>query len=356
MPRPLAFALPGSLDAVTGGTIYDRHLVEGLRALGHRISVITLPASYPFPTDADRTATRRAIAGVARDTPVIVDGLAYGAFDAATLDTVRAPVVAMVHHPLALETGLDPDAAADLTRSETAALARAARVLVPSAFTARTLTRDYDVAAGRITIAMPGFSRVDADPDPADAPESAWAGGPADPPLILSVGLLTPRKGHATLIDALALISELPWQAVIAGADHDAAHAGALRARAAPLGARLSLPGLVPPDRLRVLWRSAHVFALASRYEGYGLVLSEAALHGLPVVACTSGAIPDTVGPGAGLLVPADDPQAFADALRRLLTDPSLHAACSVAARDAAARLPRWSETAALVSNVLAAL
>lgn len=352
MPRPLAFALPGSLDAVTGGTIYDRHLVRELRALGHAVSVIELPASYPFPSAADRAATRAALGGIATDTPIIVDGLAFGSFDAATLDSLRAPVVAMVHHPLALETGLDPDTAAGLARSETGALTRAARVIVPSPFTARTLRRDYGVDPGRIAIARPGFSPLDAGNAPADRPRAARA----EPPLILSVGLLAPRKGHDTLIDALGLIADLPWRAVIAGADHDAAHAAALRARAAPLGPRVALPGLVPPDRLQALWRSAHVFALASRCEGYGLVLSEAALHGLPVVACACGAIPDTVAPGAGLLVPPDDPPRFASALRHLLTDPAQHAACSAAARESAARLPRWSDTAALVSAVLAAL
>jgi len=339
--RPLAFALPGSIDAVTGGTIYDRHLVKGLRALGHPVVVLELPATYPFPTADDRATTRAALAAVAPDTPLIVDGLALGAFDAPTLDTIRAPLVGMVHHPLADETGLDPAAATALAASETAALARAARVLVPSPFTARTLTARFAVPPDRITVALPGFPP----PDPINTP--------ANPPLILSVGLLAPRKGHDTLIDALALIADLPWQAVIAGADHDAAHAAALRARAAPLGPRLSLPGLVAPDRLQALWRSAHVFALASRNEGYGLVLSEAALHGLPVVACATGAIPDTVTPGAGLLVPPDDPPVFAAALRRLLTEPALHGACSAAAVKAARQLPRWSDTAALVAATL---
>jgi glycosyltransferase involved in cell wall biosynthesis len=341
MRRALAFALPGSLDTVTGGTIYDRHLVSALRALGHPVTVIELPATYPFPSEADRAATRAALAAVSPGTPLILDGLALGAFDAATLDAIRAPVVAMVHHPLAQETGLDPATAAALAASETAALARAAQVLVPSPYMARTLAQDFGVAPDRITVALPGFPP----PDPMRTP--------VDPPLILSVGLLARRKGHDTLIDALALIAHLPWQAVIAGADHDCAVARALRAQAQPLSHRLSLPGLVPQDDLTALWRSAHVFALASRHEGYGLVLSEAALHGLPVVACATGAIPDTLAPGAGTLVPPDDPATFAAALRRLLTDPDHHAACTAAAKAAARRLPRWSDTAARVSVAL---
>ncbi len=348
MPRPLALALPGTLAAVTGGTIYDRHLVAALRDRGHPVKVIELPAAYPFPAEADRAATRAALSAVAPDTPLILDGLALGAFDAATLDAIRAPVVALVHHPLALETGLDPASAAALAASETAALARAVHVLVPSRFTARTLAAGFGVPAARITVAAPGFPA----PDPIPAP----ARPRADPPLILSVGLLAPRKGHDTLIDALALIADLRWQAVIAGADHDVAHARALRTRAAPLGARLALPGLVPAPDLAGLWRAAHVFALASRHEGYGLVLSEAALHGLPVVACASGAIPETLAPGAGTLVPPDDPAAIAAALRRLLTDPAHHAACTDAARRAARHLPRWSDTAARVAAALAPL
>jgi glycosyltransferase involved in cell wall biosynthesis len=338
MPRPIAFALPGSIDTVTGGTIYDRHLVEGLRELGHAVEVLTLPTAYPFPTEADSECTRATLSAVPAETVLIVDGLALGAFDDATLDAIRAPLVGMVHHPLGLETGLDAGVATALVASETAALARAVHVIVPSPFTARTLTGDFAVPPDRITVALPGFPP----PDPVRTP--------ADPPLVLSVGLLAPRKGHDTLIDALAQIEDLPWQAVIVGAAHDPAHAAALHARAASLGDRLVFRGLVDPAGLTDLFRSAHVFALASRYEGYGMVFSEAICHGLPVVGCAVGAVPDTVPVGAGHLVPPGDTAAFAAALRRLLTDPVHHAACASAARSAALRLPRWSATAAVVS------
>ncbi len=338
MPRPLAFALPGSIDTVTGGTIYDRHLVEGLRRVGHAVEVLSLPTSYPFPTECDRASTRAALSAVPDDTVLIVDGLALGAFDAATLDAIRAPLVGMVHHPLGRETGLDPGLATALVASEFAALARAAHVIVPSPFTARTLAGDFAVPPDRISVALPGFPP----PDPVRTP--------ADPPLVLSVGLLAPRKGHDTLIDALAQIVDLPWQAVIVGAAHDPAHAAALRARAAGLRDRLVFRGLVDASVLTALFRSAHVFALASRYEGYGLVFSEAFCHGLPVVGCAVGAVPDTVPAGAGHLVQPGDATAVAAALRRLLTDPDHHAACADAARAAALRLPRWADTATALS------
>jgi glycosyltransferase involved in cell wall biosynthesis len=101
------------------------------------------------------------------------------------------------------------------------------------------------------------------------------------------------------------------------------------------------------------LYRQATVFALATRYEGYGMVFGEALLHGLPIVTCRAGAVPETVPAGAGILVEVDDDQAFAAALRQLLTDPHARAAMAAASARAGHALPRWNETAAVMGQVL---
>jgi glycosyltransferase involved in cell wall biosynthesis len=92
---------------------------------------------------------------------------------------------------------------------------------------------------------------------------------------------------------------------------------------------------------------------LATRYEGYGIVFDEALVHGLPIVSCRTGAVPDTVPPEAGLLVPPDDPEALAEALARLLSDGNMRARLTEAARCAGARLPGWPDTARVAGEVL---
>jgi glycosyltransferase involved in cell wall biosynthesis len=167
--------------------------------------------------------------------------------------------------------------------------------------------------------------------------------------------LLSRRKGHDVLIDALHRIADLPWQAEIIGRYQDPAYVAALEAQIAQadLTSRITLRGEVEEEALRAAYLSASLFALATRYEGYGMVLSEAMLHGLPVVSCAVGAVPGTVG-DAGDLVPADDPAAFAAALRRLLEQPEDAARLARASGARAAQLPTWADTAQHFATVIA--
>lgn len=341
--HPIAFAIPGDITTLTGGYIYERRLLEGLRDLGHEVLHLELPASFPDPDPAEMTQAVAALQALPAHRPLILDGLVFGAIDTAGLAGVRAPIVAMIHHPLALETGLSPDRARHLHRTEAANLRLAQHVLVPSPHTRAILIRDYGVDAARITIARPGTTQ-------------GWIPcAPIDPPLILSVGILHPRKGHDILIRALQQVHDLRWQATIVGNPWDGAHAQALAAQVAQscIASRVRLAGLVPAQMLEALYAQAAIFALATRYEGHGIVFDEALSHGLPIVSCATGAVPDTVPAETGILVPPDDPAAFAAALRRMLTDGRLRNQMAQAAADAGARLPDWRQTALTASAVL---
>ena len=113
------------------------------------------------------------------------------------------------------------------------------------------------------------------------------------------------------------------------------------------------MPGRVAHEALSQYYAQASLFALATRYEGYGIVFDEATVHGLPIVSCRVGAVPGTVSPEAGLLVPPDDPTSFGDALRRVLTDTDLRDSMAAAASNAAHDLATWDSTARTVAAVL---
>lgn len=342
-----AFAIPGALDTVTGGYIYERRLLETLNETGTRTLHVPLSAGWPHPTPSLQAEAAAALRALPPGLPLILDGLVFGAIDTGLLASLPLPVVAMLHHPLGLEAGLPPARAAELIARETANLRHAARVVVPSDHTARILAADFGVDPARIHVALPGFDRPPARPAPP----------PATPPLILSVGLICRRKGHDVLLDALAALKHLDWQAAIVGMTHDPEVESDLRAQREALGlaGRVRLTGQIAPEALDALWRQARVFALATRYEGYGMVISEALLYGLPVVSCAVGAVPQTLPPGAGLLVPPDDPAALAGALETVLTDDALHARLSATAALEGARLPRWTDTAAVMRAALEA-
>ncbi|WP_404380312.1 glycosyltransferase family 4 protein [Caenispirillum salinarum] len=336
----LHFVLPGSIDRQTGGTIYDRRVVEGLRARGMAVQVHELPDRFPIPDAADLKAADDLLASLPDGAAAVVDGLAFGAMpEAATAHAGRLRLVALVHHPLALETGLSSDAAARLRTSETVALKAARRVIVTSPVTRDSLVRDFGVPAEACAVVAPGTDRAEV---------AAGSGEETQDLALLSVGSLIPRKGHDVLIEALAPLAGRPWHLTVAGpGEHDPATAQALRDLIAARGLddRVTLTGALPPDRLDRAYADADVFVLASHYEGFGMVLTEALARGLPIVSTTGGAIPATVPEGAGLLVPPGDAVALGQALARVMDEPALRRRLrdgAMAARDA---LPDWTDT-----------
>ena len=343
MSAPAAFAIPGDITTLTGGYIYERRLLEGLRALGRDVTHLELGASFPDPSAQDMDDAIAQLCGLSSECPLILDGLVYGSIATEGLARVRAPIVGMIHHPLAHESGLEPARRDHLFRTERDNLALAAHVLVPSPHTKRILIEEYAVPPERITIARPGT-------EPPRHPAA-----PVFPPLILSVGIQHARKGHDILLRALAEVTDLDWQAVIVGGAHDPAHAKYLAQLHRDLGldGRVRLAGRVEQEPLTWLYAQASIFALATRYEGYGIVFDEALAHGLPIVSCDTGAVPDTVPSEAGRLVPPDNSGAFATALRALLTDAAEREARAAAARRYGAALPDWTETCRIASRVL---
>jgi glycosyltransferase involved in cell wall biosynthesis len=343
----VALAFPGSLATRTGGYVYDRRLADELEARGWRIDRLSLGEGFPFPDAAARRLAGERLGALPDGTTVLADGLGLGALpEVAAAQARRLDLVALVHHPLCLETGLDPAAARALEASERVALAGARAVVVTSRQTAATLAELLDVPADRISVALPGS-------DP--APVARGSGGPGC--RMLCVGTVTPRKAHALLVAALAGgLADLPWELDLAGStERDPATAAALVAAIAGHGLveRVHLLGELDGETLAGRYAAADLFVSASLYEGYGMALADALARGLPVVTAAGGAAGETLPPGAGLLVPPGDVAALGGALRRFLSEPGLAKALRDGAAAARSRLPRWQDTAAAVEAVL---
>lgn len=346
MVRRIAFAVPGDLATPTGGYAYDRRMIAELEKLGWQVDVVDLGAGFPWPDDEQKKSALALLLAVPAGRMIVIDGLALGVLpDAASQLRSRNSLIALVHHPLALESGLTAQQFDTMRISERAALAAVRRVIVTSAATARQLIADYGVTYDRITVARPGN-----DPVP-------MAQGSHDGTVhLLSLGALVRRKGFDVLIAALATLASLPWRLTIAGdRDRDPKTAAQLDADIArhKLGSRVTVLGAVSAQRLAELYAGADLFVLASRFEGYGMAFAEAIAHGLPVIGTSAGAIPDTVPAGAGLLVAPDDVDALAQALRDTIENPEQRCSLAAAARDAAGLFPTWRDSAKLFSHAL---
>ncbi|MEO1194082.1 MAG: glycosyltransferase family 4 protein [Pseudomonadota bacterium] len=342
--RQAWLAVPGDLESPTGGYAYARALLAEEGA-GWHLRHLPLPGGFPDADDALLADSRRLLQALPPDQPVLIDGLAYACLPPALLSAIQPPCLALVHHPLALETGLSPERAAALRTSEVAALALADGVVVTSPETARVLAADYAVPQNAITVAEPG-TRL---------PPSPATGG-AERPELLCVATISPRKGQETLVAALASLTDLDWHCRLVGStEREPASTRTLRQAIADAGLqqRITLTGALPADQVAACYAAADLFVLPSRYEGYGMAFAEALSWGLPVLACPTGAVPQTVPADAALFVPPDDPTSLAVALRRVLTEPNLRQQKATAAWAAGRRLPQWSDTAALVAAAL---
>jgi glycosyltransferase involved in cell wall biosynthesis len=344
----VAFAVPGDLATPTGGYAYDRRMIAELQQLGWQVDIVNLGEGFPRPSSGQRMAARDSLMAVPAGCPVVVDGLALGVLPEAAAELQAShPLIALVHHPLALESGLTAGQAEVLRESERAALAVAAGVVVTSKTTAQVLAADYGVAADNIIVAHPGNDRV-----------AAKRAGDEGVVRLVSVGSIVRRKGFDVLIAALATLKDVPWRLAIAGdRTRDPDSAARLDADIAShdLGERVAVLGAVSDERIAELYGEADLFVLASRYEGYGMALAEAIAHGVPVVSTTGGAIPEAVPPGAGVLVPPDDVSALAQALREVIAHPAERQRYAKAAQAAAARLPTWQDSARLFSRAIEA-
>jgi glycosyltransferase involved in cell wall biosynthesis len=340
----IVFAIPGDLDTPTGGYVYARQLLARLPLDGVALRHLALPGGYPHPAAADLAETARLFAATARESVLLIDGLAYGAMPKDLIEGFDRRIVALVHHPLGLEHGLSPERQADLLACEAEALALARHVIVTSPLTRRLLSADFDVPPEKITVAVPGT-------EPA-----ARAVGTGSPVQILAVGAVSPRKGYDRLVAALAALKNLDWRATIAGAtDRSPACVAALRRAIAASGLedRIVLAGAVDDERLASLYAAADLVVSPSLFEGYGMVLAEALARGLPLVASTGGAAADTVPDAAAIKVTPGDSLALSAALRTMIVDAALRARLADGAWQAGQRLPRWPETAARVAGVL---
>ncbi len=200
------------------------------------------------------------------------------------------------------------------------AIERADHVMTYSEFTANEIREHYHLPAERVHPVLLGVDTSRFRPLPAETLEPIRA---KYGDYVISIGLLTPRKNFATLIEAVAHLEALHLVLVGRASDGGAEVEAALDRTG--MRARTTRMTGVPEDDLIALIGAARVCAVPSLYEGFGLTALEAMACGTPVVCSNAASLPEVVG-DAALLVDARSSEALGDALRRAAFDDSLRA------------------------------
>ena len=347
MNRRCAFIVAGDPGQLTGGYRYDARVVDELRKCGWQVRVHGLKGRFPAPDTVAWRALEHALSNMPDGERVVIDGLAVGGFpDLIGQHAHRLRIIALIHHPLADESGIDPIQRAIFRRSEAEALACAVAVVTTSEFTARRLN-DFGVVQERVTVVEPGVEPV---------PLAAAEGHPMR---LLCVATVTPRKGHEVLVEALKQMDDLGWRCDCVGSiARDPLHASrvSLMIDSANLSQRVRLLGEIDEAALAASYAQADCLVLASHYEGYGMVVGEAISRGLPVVCTRGGALADTVPKDAGLLVDVERADQLAQALRSLIEQPELRWRLRDGARRAREQLQSWTSAGERFGMVLDAI
>jgi glycosyltransferase involved in cell wall biosynthesis len=229
-------------------------------------------------------------------------------------------------------------------------LRAATGVAVTSEWTRQQVLTRYEIPPGRVHVARPGVDQVAAPARPVSGQ-------------LICVGALGRHKGQDLLVEALAELRDLDWHCVLAGPlDRDPDFAGQLRARIARLsyGHRIRLPGVLAGEALSHAYTTADLFVAPSRSETYGMVVTEALAHGLPVMAASVGGLPEALGFAAdgtrpGQLIPSGDPAALAAAIGDWLGDERLRRRLRAAAGKRRSNLRSWEQATREMANALTA-
>jgi glycosyltransferase involved in cell wall biosynthesis len=328
----------------SGGNRYDRKVCGRLAGGGWGVHLHAIPDAWPRLGRSGGEALARVVSHIPDGAVVLVDGLIAGPSAPVLVPAARRfSLVVLVHMPPG-ELGTVP--------GEADVLAAARAVIATSGRVRDELLRAYPLRFDAVHVAEPGVD-----------PCTLVTGTPSGAEL-LCVAAVEHHKGHDVLLAALGDVAHQRWHCRCVGSlDRDPLFVSSVcrQAYTAGVDARVEFTGPRTGADLETAFGSADVLVHPARVEGYGMVVTEALAHGLPVITTTTGGLPDALGAapdGArpGLLVPPDDAPALAYAISTWLTDQELRGRLRRAASARRVGLPTWSTTTDRIEHVLRAL
>lgn len=339
----IGLVIYGLLETMSGGYLYDRKLVEFLRAQGDVVEVISLPWRN-YALHLSDNLRFRLPEGFDL---LIEDELNHPSLLAANARRRSWPVVSLVHHLRCSEKR--PAWQNAFYRLVERRYLRSVDGFIFNSQTTRRLVQEL---VGEEKPWVVGYPPTDRFGPPLEA-DAVRRRAVQSPPLrLLFVGNLIPRKGLHTLLQALARLPNAVCLDVVGSSAIDPPYSRRIRRLVAALGleSRVHFHGQVDGDALRQRFASAHVLVLPSSLEGFGIVYVEGMGFGLPAI----GTVAEVIADGeTGYLVPPEDPVTLADRLAALAADRELLVRLSLKALARYAQQPTWPDTAARIRTFL---
>ncbi|MBI5932125.1 MAG: glycosyltransferase family 4 protein [Chloroflexi bacterium] len=348
----LGLLIYGSLDALSGGYLYDRMLVDYLRAQGDTVEIISLPWRNYAAHLTDIFWFR-----LPKNLDILIqDELNHPSLIRANRGKHRYPIISLVHHLRCSERR--PKWQNDFYRViEKKYLRSVDGFIFNSRTTQRTVRRVLEnrgvESSKPEVVAFPPTDRFgEAIPE-----DEIIERAKQQEFRILFLGNVIERKGLHTLLEALGQIGNLPCRLdVIGSLTADPAYAKAIQDQISTnhLSSFIFLHNSLNNESLQQLLRQAHILCVPSSYEGFGIVYLEGMGFGLPAIGTTAGAAGEIITNGeTGFLIEPNDSAALASCISQLASNRDLLTRLSLAARTRALRQPKWTETAGKIREFL---
>ncbi len=335
----------GDIEFPSGGFLYDRMLVAALRRAGDVVDVISLPwESYGRCLAHSFSSTVRARLRGWQGDLLLQDELVHPSLfllNRVLKRTRAVPVVSIVHH---LRTSEKPRGLGLVSRIERSYL-RTVDTFVFNGEVTRQSVRALRGDASPGMVAPPGGDRLGSGITEAESDARAAEGKPLR---VLFIGNLIPRKGLLTLLRAMAMGARTDWRLTVAGSRTvDPAHVRQVDnlVMERGLGERVCMKDHLDDGELAAELRAAHVLAVPSAYEGFGIVYLEAMGFGVVPIGSTEGGASEVIEDGrSGFLVRPGDTAALAAVIERLCANRELLRSCARGALRRFGQFPGWEK------------
>jgi glycosyltransferase involved in cell wall biosynthesis len=371
----IGLVIYGSLDTLSGGYLYDRKLVEYLRAQGDTVEIISLPwrnyAAHlmdnlwfrlpgppPIASAGRAGGDRPPYRDRAKQSPnpqkfdiLIQDELNHPSLLAANRRPHPCPIVSLVHHLRCSE--LRPTWQNAFYRVIEKKYLQSVDGFIFNSQTTKNVVNGIMDRGKPSIVAYPPTDRFGDAMDESTIIER----GKKKELRILFLGNVIERKGLHTLLQALFILHPSSFIFDIVGSlAAEPAHAQKMQdfVRVNGLSSIVHFHGALDREALAEKFRNAHLLVVPSSYEGYGIVYLEGMGFGLPAIGTTAGAAKEIIEHGkTGYLIEPNDPRALASLLSQLAADRNLLTQLSLNARQRYIRQPSWEQTAANIRSFL---
>src|SRR5687768_5513035 len=342
----IGLVIYGSLHTLSGGYLYDRKLVEYLRAQGDTVEIISLPWRNYAAHLTDNIHFRL---------PSNLDILLQDELNHPSLITANAgkhsyPIISLVHHLRCSE--LRPKWQNAFYRVIEKKYLQSVDGFIFNSQTTQGVVNGLISRSKPSIVAYPPTDRFgEAIPE-----EQIISRAKTDPLRILFLGNVIERKGLHTLLEAISHEPSDLRLDVVGSLDSEPKYANKIREFVATnnLASFVFLHGPLDKEPLFEKLTQAHVLVVPSSYEGYGIVYLEAMCFGLPAIGTTAGAASEIISDGVnGFLIEPGDADLLANKLKLVNEKREVLIRMSLAARGRYISQPKWEQTAGQIHAFL---